>query len=67
MEQLSLPFTETNENMVKRVFQEMLGINPHNNRYYDENHMLGWLNQNPRNELYTDSQGDICSRRRETR
>lgn len=67
MEQLKLPFMESNERMAERVFKEMLRVTPLNPRGYTTKNMVRWLNENPSLELYVSGGGTIVYRSRRKR
>ena len=64
MEQLKLPFMESNETRAKRVFKEMLRVTPRNPHGYTIKHMVEWLYRNPSLELYVNGGGLIVYRSR---
>ena len=64
MEQLKLPFMESNETRAKRVFKEMLRVTPRNPCGYTTKHMVEWLYRNPSLELYVNGGGLIVYRSR---
>ena len=64
MEQLKLPFMESNETRAKRVFKEMLRVTPRNPVGYTTKRMVVWLDRNPSLELYVNGGGLILYRSR---
>ena len=64
MEQLKLPFGESNEKRAKRLFEEMLRVTPRNPVGYTTKHMVVWLDRNPSLELYVNGGGLIVYRSR---
>ena len=65
MEQLRLPFEESNAAMAERMFKEMLVITPDNPRSYSIKHMVDWLSENPKKELYIDKHSTYAIHYRE--
>lgn len=55
MKQLKLPFEESNVKQAERVFKEMLNLSPDNPQEYSVEHMINWLNEYPKKELYVSS------------